>query len=102
LSTTLLLAPTVQAAEPSKGAAPTCAERVRDCEALLKNADEVIYKQADVITYQENLNRRLERSLDASLVELSKRDAWYRDPALIGAAGFVLGVALGAYVSGGR
>lgn len=50
----------------------------------------------------ETQNDRLRKSLDYNLGELAKERAWYNDPKVLAPVGFVLGVALGAYVVKGR
>lgn len=77
-------------------------EQIALCEAALKAAHEAIDSQAEVISMQDEQNKRLQEALDLASSQASAGRAWYRDPSLIGATAFILGVTAGAFAVKGR
>jgi uncharacterized protein involved in exopolysaccharide biosynthesis len=97
--TTLIIAMVTTAASPAANADDAakiahCEKRVRSCEEVLDKAFTALEAEREYATELERQNNRLQSALAAQQELLEAKDAWYRDPLLIG----IVGVALGAFV----
>lgn len=88
-------------AAPAAKADPlaSCQERVAACEELVDKASTAINEQSLTIDKLQEQNHLLQSSLNYELDQQAKEEVWYRDPKTVGPVSFVLGVALGAWVT---